>query len=55
MVSTKKVTDPCQIPKEQWKHYECPNVEMTYSDFDKETYECKVCGLYYSLYYDDMK
>ncbi len=33
----------------------CPH--MKYRDdtnFDAETYECKVCGEYYKLYYEDM-
>lgn len=33
----------------------CKNVECTYEGWESETYECKVCGLYYKLYYDDMR
>lgn len=35
--------------------YDCENIKMTYSDFDKESYWCDRCGFHYNLYYDDMK
>ena len=35
----------------------CPNLKETsaLSDMDGETYECKVCGIYFRLYYDEMR
>lgn len=27
---------------------------MTYSDYEKESYECSKCGKRHSLYYEDM-
>lgn len=41
-------------PGAVWRWRKCPNIEESYSDFDKESYECKVCGYYYNLYYDEM-
>jgi hypothetical protein len=35
-----------------WK---CKNLEEIRSSMDGESYECKVCGEYFKLYYDDMK
>ncbi len=37
--------------------YRRKNLKETSSnyDMDGETYECKICGEYYRLYYDDMK
>lgn len=41
-------------PKGGWWSERCKNIKEIYSDFDKESYECSVCGYHYSLYYEDM-
>lgn len=33
----------------------CPNIQCTYEGMDGETYNCRVCGEHYKLYYEDMK
>lgn len=34
----------------------CPNIKETSgNNMDLERYECAVCGLSYTLYYDEMK
>lgn len=42
-------------PCAQFRWVNCPNIKETYSDFDKESYKCEVCGYRYNLYYDEMQ
>ena len=39
--------------KKDWT--KCKHIKMTYSDFDKESYDCAVCGESFNLYYEDMQ
>lgn len=32
----------------------CKNCDTTYEGMDGESWECKVCGLRFKLYYEDM-
>lgn len=41
---------------EQYSQNPCPNLEKNSSwNSDSEKYECKVCGVYFRLYYDEMR
>ncbi len=41
--------------KSENKSKECNHdYEFTYQGYDKESYKCKKCNDYYSLYYEDM-
>lgn len=33
----------------------CTNIRCVYEGWDSETWECKTCGCYFTLYYEDMK
>lgn len=49
--------DPGKQPEGCKDPLACPNLIETSSatDFEGETYDCKVCGEHYRLYYEDMQ
>ena len=49
--------DPEKQPEGCKGSLACPNLIETSSatDFEGETYDCKVCGEHYRLYYEDMQ
>lgn len=32
----------------------CPHITQTYQGYNKETWECPICGERFNLYYEDM-
>lgn len=45
--------DPSKKPADCTGNSRCPHVEFN-QGWETETYDCRVCGAYWKLYYEDM-